>query len=152
MSRASPPRIPGAGSLRPLSFHLCFLSRSESGPGRPAPSLYFSLCFLSRSESAPDDLRPLSISLSVSSVFLNRALETTSARREVLARGFLPRAATANSHAHAALPRARFQPRISPRGARLDENRRLARLGDDSRRHTRELTGALDATVFFPPG
>ena len=97
--------------MRPLSFPLCFLSRSESGPG--------------------DDLR---------------------ARREVLAHGFLPRAATANSRARAALPRARFQPRTSPRGARLDENRRLARLGDNSRRHTRELTGALDATVFFPPG
>jgi len=94
--------------MRPLSFPLCFLSRSESGPG--------------------DDLR---------------------AAGSLGARIPPARAATANSRARAALPRARFQPRISPRGARLDENRRLARLGDDSRRHTRELTGALDATVFF---
>ena len=94
-----------------LSFPLCFLSRSESGPG--------------------DDLR---------------------AAGSLGARIPPARAATANSRARVALPRARFQPRTSPRGARLDENRRLARLGDDSRRHTRELTGALDATVFFPPG
>ena len=152
MSRAPPPRIPGAGGLRPLSFHLCFLSRSESGPGRPAPSLYFSLCFLSRSESAPDDMRPLSFPL----CFLSRS--ESGPGDDLCAAGSLgarippARAATANSRARVALPRARFQPRTSPRGARLDENRRLARLGDNSRRHTRELTGALDATVFFPPG
>ena len=50
----------------------------------------------------------------------------------------------------------RFHPRASlvnsPRGARLAENRRHARLGDDSRRHTHTIRGALDAAIFFPPG
>jgi len=112
---------------------------------------------------ALDDLRPLSISLSVSSLDLNRPLTTCAlsfplcflSRSESGPGDDLRAAGSLGARippARAALPRARFQPRTSPRGARLDENRRLARLGDDSRRHTRELTGALDATVFFPPG
>ena len=47
----------------------------------------------------------------------------------------------------------RFHPRASliksPRGARLAENRRHARLGDDSRRHTHKIHGARDAAIFF---
>ena len=58
--------------------------------------------------------------------------------------------------AHLSRAPTRFHPRASlvksPRGARLVENRRHARLGDDSGRHTHKIHGALDAAIFFPPG
>ena len=58
--------------------------------------------------------------------------------------------------AHLSRTPTRFHPRASlvksPRGARLAENRRHARLGDYSGRHTHKIHGALDAAIFFPPG
>ena len=55
--------------------------------------------------------------------------------------------------AHLSRAPTRFHPRASlvksPRGARLAENRRHARLGDDSGRHTHKIHGALDAAIFF---